>query len=113
MSFGAKASTLGGRAPVLPHDGGRDRLQGLAVPQDQRLALVRDPDRAHVAGFRGRRLQRLPGARLHRVPDLVGVVLDPTWARVVLSDLAVTLAEDLTVETDRDRGGSGRAFVER
>jgi hypothetical protein len=31
----------------------------------------------------------------------------------VLSDLPVTLAEDLTVETDRDRGGSGRAFVER
>jgi hypothetical protein len=31
----------------------------------------------------------------------------------VLSDLLIALADDLPVETDRDRGGSGRAFVER
>jgi hypothetical protein len=39
-------------------------------------------------------------------------VLDPTGPRVVLRDLAVTLAADLAVETDGDRGGAGRSLVE-
>jgi len=40
-------------------------------------------------------------------------VLDPARPWVVLGDLAVTLAADLAVESDRDRGGACRAFVER
>jgi hypothetical protein len=40
-------------------------------------------------------------------------MLDPARPRVVLGDLAVTLAANLAVETDRDRGRASRAFVER
>jgi hypothetical protein len=53
------------------------------------------------------------GARLDRGPDLAGVVLDPARPRIVLGDLAVTLATDLAVEADRDRGRACGAFVER
>src|SRR4029077_13665758 len=104
-----------GRAPVLPHDRGGDRLQRLTVPEDERLALVGDPDRADVGVVRARGLQRLLRARLHRLPDLGRVVLDPTWSRKVLRDLVVALAAHLAgprVDPDHDGGGSGRAFVE-
>jgi hypothetical protein len=39
-------------------------------------------------------------------------VLDPSRSGVVLGDLGVALAAYLAVETDRDRGGAGCAFVE-
>jgi hypothetical protein len=57
------------------------------------------------------RFQRGVGAQLDRRPDLGRVVLDPTRAGVVLGDLAVALAADLAVETDRDCGRAGRALV--
>jgi hypothetical protein len=51
-------------------------------------------------------------AALDGSPDLGGVVLDPPGPRVVLGDLDVALAADVSVETDSDRRGAGRAFVE-
>jgi hypothetical protein len=39
-------------------------------------------------------------------------MLDPPRSGIVLSDLGVALAANLTVETDGDRGGARRAFVE-
>ena len=68
-----------GRAPVLPHDRGRDRTAGGAVPEDRRLALVRDRDGLDAVepclGCGGE----------HALPDLVRVVLDPTRLRKVLA----------------------------
>ena len=109
----AQPRALVRRAAVLPHDGGRDRLERLAVPEHERLALIGDPDRRHAARADAGLLQSLAGARLDRGPDLVGVVLDPAGPRVELGDLAITLAADRAVETDRDRGRACRAFVER
>jgi len=43
-------------------------------------------------------------------------MLDPAWSRVVLRDLGVAASLDLAgrrIGADRDRGGPGRAFVER
>ena len=76
------AAALGG-APVLPDDRRRDRLAGRAVPEQRRLALVRDRDRPSA--------RRRPPARAvgDARPDLVGVVLDPARAREVLRQLAV------------------------
>ena len=34
----------GGSAAILPDDGAIDRLAGIAIPDDGRLALVSDPD---------------------------------------------------------------------
>jgi hypothetical protein len=39
-------------------------------------------------------------------------VLHPSRPWIALGDLRVTLAANVAVETDRDRGRTGRAFVE-
>jgi hypothetical protein len=109
----AEAPAFVGRAAVLPHDGGADGFQGLAIPQDKGLPLIGDADRSHVARRNACSLQRSVGARLDRCPDLAGVVLDPAGPGVVLGDLAIALPANLAVETDRDGGRAGGPFVER
>ena len=80
----AQPAALLGGAPVLPHDGAGTRLQRPAVPHDERLALVRDADRAHIARLRAGGVQRLRGRVLDDAPDLVCVVLHPSRLREML-----------------------------
>ncbi len=49
-------------AAVLPDDRVRDRFAGLAIPEDRRFALIRDPDRSHL---RMRHLRPRLGRNLH------------------------------------------------
>ena len=56
------AAALGG-APVLPHDRGRDRRSRRAVPEQRRLALVRDRDRRQVGRLDARRLSASAAGR--------------------------------------------------
>ena len=51
--------------------------------------------------------------RAARLPDLLGVVLDPARRGVVLRDLGVGAAEHLALGAEDDRGGAGGALVER
>ena len=64
---------------VLPDNHRRQRLPGAAVPSEAALALVGEPERRHLAG------------RFHAGSDvgqeLVGVVLDPAGARMMLAGL--------------------------
>ena len=78
-----------GRAPVLPDDGAVGRLAARPIPDDRRLALVRDADRGEIGRRRARLLQRLAGGRKHGLPELVRVLLDPPGPRIVLRHLAV------------------------
>ena len=87
-------------------------LERLAVPCDERLALICDADRPHVRGPRAGRIESVTRGVLHRRPDLERVVLDPRRLWVVLRDLAVALASNLAIEPDRDRCRPGRAFVQ-
>ena len=112
MASLAQPRALVGRAAILPDDCGCDRLQSPAVPEHQRLALVGDAYRSHVAWFCVGSFEGAPCARLHGGPDLVGIVLDPTRTRVPLGDLLVALALNLTVQTNSDCGRAGRALVE-
>src|SRR5581483_8963845 len=107
----AQSPALLGGAAVLPHDRRSDRLERAPVPEHERLALVRDAGRDDVSLRRAGGVERLRRARLHGVPDLVRVVLDPTGPREVLRDLAIALAANLAVEPDGDRRGARRAFV--
>ena len=75
----------------------RPALEGLAVPQDQGLPLIGDPDRTHVARVDARSVERELRAGLDGGPDLVWVVLHPTRTRVVLRDLAVSLAAHFAI----------------
>jgi len=80
-------------APALPHDRRGDRPQGGAVPHHEGLTLVGDPDPGQrqarwLAG------EDLGGAVQHRLPDLLGIVLDPARLGEMLGDLAVCLSPD-------------------
>src|SRR6202011_2336504 len=87
-----------GRAPILPDDGVCDRLARLAVPEDRRLALIRDSDRRDLAIradlFRDRELTGC---------DLARVVLHPTGPRIDLLQLALRRRDDVTLRVEHDR----------
>ena len=111
MAALAQPRALERGSPVLPDNGAGQRLKRGAIPNDQRLALVRDADRLHIVWLRTRRLERAERGLLDRRPYLLGVVLDPARLRVVLLDLHVSLAANLAVHADGDGGRTGRALV--
>ena len=101
-----------GRAPVLPHDRGSERLAAASIPGDDGLALVRDADRGEVGCADARIVDRLLGDGQRHVPDLVRVVLDPARPREVLLELAVGAAGDLAVAGEDHAVGAGGALVD-
>ena len=74
--------------------------------------MVRDPDGPHVARCGAGGFQCIQGRPLDRCPNLLGIVLDPTRLRVVLSNLCVALAANAPIQSDGDSGGAGRSLVE-
>src|SRR4029077_13802254 len=80
---GAERVAMVGGAPILPDDGAVDGAPATPVPEDRRLALVRDADAGDVApagaGAAARRAQHAE----RDPPDLLGIVLDPAGAREV------------------------------
>src|SRR5207248_8601910 len=77
------------RAPVLPDDRVVDRLAGLPVPDDRRLALVRDADRHHVLERDVRFAHHLARGLALRGENLLRIVLDPARLRINLAKLAL------------------------
>jgi hypothetical protein len=106
------AAALGG-APVLPDDRAVDGLAAASVPDDRRLALVRDPDRGQVASVEASVVERGRRRREHGLPELLGVVLDPARARKVLLDLPVGAAARAERLVDDEARRPGRPLVDR
>ena len=77
---GAERVAVLGGAPILPHDGAVDGAPGTPVPQDRRLALVRDADAGDVAPAGAGAPARRPQHAERDAPDLLGIVLDPARA---------------------------------
>src|SRR5581483_250539 len=102
-----------GRSPALPDDGRRDRLAGERVPDDGRLALVGDADSGDLPIADPGGLFRLADRGQAALPDLLGVVADPAWPRVVLGDLAVSAPEHPRGAVEEHGGRAGRALVDR
>ena len=102
-----------GRPPVLPDDRAPDRLTASLVPDERRLALVRDPDRVELTGPHARVVQRRRRRVDHRLPDLVGVVLHEPGRREVLAELLVAASERLQRVVQDEAGGAGRPLVDR
>ena len=98
---------------VLPYDRAPDRLAAPPVPHERRLALVRDPDRVELIGPHARVGECRRRGRDHRLPDLVGVVLDEPGRREVLAKLLVAAAERPQRLVDDEAGGAGRALIDR
>ena len=106
------AAALSGTA-VLPDDRRPNRMAGRALPEQRRLALVRDPDRFQVGRADARGCERRFGSPLDAEPDLLGVVLDPPRPGKGLGQLAVAAPEHLQLVVDDEAGGAGRALVDR
>src|SRR3954453_9206416 len=101
------------RASVLPHDRVAERLACRAVPDDGRLALVRDADRGHVARLAPGRRQRTAYDLARSPPHLARVVLDPSGARRDLLVLALIHLHDAAVAIEQDEARARRALVDR
>src|SRR5262245_16639880 len=100
------------RAAILPDDRVVDRLAGLAVPDDRRLALVRDADRGHVFRPHARASERFDGDADLRRPDLLRIVLDPAGVRKNLPELLLRDAADRTVAIEHDGARARGALIE-
>ena len=99
--------------PALPHDGGVDRRSRRAFPYHRGLALIGDPDGRDVARGQARGGEGLAPDRDRGTEDLLGVVLDVARRGVGLRDLAVGAAPHACLVVEDDRGGAGRALIER
>jgi hypothetical protein len=91
----------------------RDRLARLAIPEDGRLALIRDADGRDVRAGDVRFRERTSDSGTDARPDLVRVVLDPTRLREVLGELDVLLSERFAFQRDDDRRRAGRPLIDR
>ena len=80
--------------PALPHDGGRERLEGAAIEDHERLALVGEPDRN--GRCRGLAQHRIAGFD-HRLPELRRILLDPAIPGMTDPHLAVGSGRDAAV----------------
>ena len=107
--FNELITSVGG-ASVLPHQSPVQRLSGTAVPNDHRLALIGDANGCDrlVNGF-----HNLTQRRLHGVPDLECVVLDPTWLGEILRELPIRRGDDLTRLAERNGANPGSACIDR
>ena len=108
LEFGAAT----GGATVLPDERVVDRLAGLAVPGDDRLALVGDPDRVETVAVDAGPGERPGRDRPCDLPDLLGVMLDPAGLGEVLVELGVAAAGDPPLPVEHERGGTGGALVD-
>src|SRR5579862_3409051 len=101
------------RAAVLPDDGGVDRLTRGAIPHQGRFALIGDTDGGNGGRGQAGLGQSFAAHRQGRVPNLLGVVLDPTGMRITLGQLALGSGEDFGRAVEQDGARRGRALVDR
>ena len=102
-----------GRATVLPDDRAMHRRAGRAIPDERRLALVRDADgrdrgRRHARSFDGR-----TRGRERRLPEVDGVVLDPAGVGKVLREFLLARASHAELRVEDDGPRARRALVDR
>ena len=101
------------RPAVLPDDRAVDRTPRRALPDDRRLALIRDAETGELARRDAGVADRLARDLELRVPDVGRVVFDPAGLREVLRELALRRAADARPLVEDERPRTGRALVER
>src|SRR5262249_32674395 len=99
--------------PALPDDRRVDRTSALAIPDDCRLALVRDSDRAELPRAEARGGTGLAGHARAPLPDPLGIVLHPAGLGIALADLGVGAAEDRAVPAEDEGRRPGRPLIDR
>ena len=86
-----------------------DRLAHFTIPDDNRLALIRNADR-----FRCYARLRNGFARCIDRPleNFIRIVLHPPRFRKMLRDLPITTSDDPAIARDYEACGAGRSFVD-
>jgi hypothetical protein len=100
-------------ARVLPDERVVQGSAAVPIPDEHRLALVRDPDRGQVGRAQSRARQRVRRDLAGVLEDLERIVLDPTRPRKDLRVLALRRNERVPVAIEHDEPGAGGALVDR
>ena len=108
-----KLPTTLGRSAILPDDCRVHGTPAAPVPEERRLALVRDPDGHESTRADTRAGEGLLGCREDALPDLVRVVLHPSRPWEVLSDFAIAATENAQLLVDDERCRTGCSLVDR
>ena len=96
-------------AAVLPHDGSVQRLTGLSIPRDDRLALIGDTDRRDWLIDRPRHIVEHGDGES---PYLGRVVFDPARIRVVLREFAIRTCPRMALVVDSQRANATGTSVD-
>src|SRR5688572_12209370 len=97
------------RSPVLPYDRATDGLTRLSIPENDRLALVRDPDGIRR---RARLRDRLTSGFHGAIEQITRVMLDPPRSRIMLRDLPIPPSDDAPVVGHDETGRAGGALID-
>jgi len=101
-SIGPKSIANRGTHPALPHNGVGDRFAGYFVPQDCRLALIRNADGSNIRGVDLALGQRLSGNIKLTRPNLLRVVFNVPWLGQDLFELPLCHRYDRSVVLKHD-----------
>ena len=99
-------------AGVLPHERVVDRLAGVSVPEHGGLTLVGDSYGRKVAGLDSGLVERALDDLLAALPDLLGVMLDPTRLGVDLLVLLLIEVHHVPAVIEDHETGTRGALVE-
>lgn len=100
------------RATVLPDDRVADRLSGLAIPDEGRLALVRDANARDLDRLRAGQPNRLAGHGKLGGPDRLGIMLNPPRLGKQLRELLLRDGDNRSGSIKQDGARTGRPLIE-
>ena len=112
MTFADQSVAVFCRAAILPDDGVMNRFTRRAIPDECRLALVRDAHRTDLVLREPGLAESLDRDGRLRTPDLVCVVLDPTGLRVVLLEFLLCDGQYRARAIEKNGARTGGALIE-
>ena len=110
-ALGLEVFRNGCRLTGLPNNRVVDRTSCLLVPDDSRLALVRDADTCDVTCHEARLFECLFHDGDHRAPDFFCIVLNPARFREMLREFLLRYADDLGITVKDDGAIRGRTCI--
>ena len=101
----------GRRAAALPDDRVIDGLARILVPDDRRLALVRDADAGDVRRRQAALFKRLAHGEQLALEDDHRVMLDPARFRIDLREWILRQRYDVSLTIEDNRAGTGCTLI--
>src|SRR6266436_2696419 len=82
-----------------------------ALPDDQGFALISETNRGKVAGIGAGAAERFAAQPHNRTIDLVGIMLDPSGARIVLAQLCIRARPNFAVSIEHHNSSAGCPLI--